>query len=218
MARQKAVRANGQATQERILAAASKMFASSGYEATSLRQISAAADIDIATLKYHFADKPTLFGEIYRVGHHQFLAALAPFLRDLDGIRSREALSALIDEFVTAMHDFVEHHLPFVRMTLFRMLEDSEDVISIEEELQVLALSKIDSKFKLLIERGILDDFDTRAFVVFLIASFSTWHITARVKQHWLDGPAFESKAGRARSEAFFVAVFEKFLGLDRPR
>ena len=218
MARQKAVRANGQATQERILEAASNMFASSGYEATSLRQIAAASDIDIATLKYHFADKPSLFGEIYRQGHHRFLETLTPFLGQLDEIRSREALRVLIDDFVIAMHDFVQHNLPFVRMTLFRMLEDSEDVISVEEELQVLALSKIDTKFKALIQRGLLDEFDTRAFVVFLVAAFSTWHVTGRVKQHWLDGPAFGSPAGRARSESFFIALFEKFLGLDHPR
>jgi len=218
MARQKATRANGQATQVRVIEAATNMFATTGYEATSLRQIAAAADIDIATLKYHFADKQTLFGEIYRIGHHDFLAVISPFLDELEVVQSRESLSVLVDDFVVAMHDFIENSLPFVRMTLFRMLEGSEDVISLEEELQVLAISQIDSKFRSLINRGLVPDFDTRAFVVFLVASFSTWHITGRVKPHWLDKPGLDSEAGRARSEAFFISLFEKFLGLTTPR
>ncbi len=218
MARQKATRANGQATQVRVIEAATNMFATSGYEATSLRQIAAAAAIDIATLKYHFADKQALFGEIYRIGHHEFLGVISPFLNELEAVQSREALSVLVDDFVVAMHDFIESSLPFVRMTLFRMLEGSEDVIVLEEELQVLAISQIDSKFRSLIDRGLVEDFDTRAFVVFLVASFSTWHITGRVKPHWLEKPGLDTKSGRARSEAFFISLFEKFLGLSTLR
>ena len=52
-----AVRANGLATRERIVRAATEMFAEDGYEATSLRQIAMRADIDSATLKYHFGDQ-----------------------------------------------------------------------------------------------------------------------------------------------------------------
>lgn len=215
MVRPRAVRANGQATQERILEVARNMFAANGYEATALRQIAAAADVDTATLKYHFADKPTLFGEVYREGHHRFLETLSPILGRMDRVDSREALRELIDDFVVAMHDFVQANFTFVRMTLFRMLEDSEDIILVEEELQVLALGQIDARFRHLVQRGLLEPFDTRAFIVFLVASFSTWHVTGRVKPHWLGAPGLDATAGRARSEMFFVGMMEKYLGLQ---
>lgn len=218
MARQKATRANGQATQVRVIEAATNMFSAAGYEATSLRQIAAAAGIDIATLKYHFADKQTLFGEIYAIGHHEFVGVISPFLNGLGVVSTHEALMVLVDDFVVAMHDFVETNLPFARMTLFRMLEDSDDLVVLEEELQAIAISKFDSEFKLLITRGLVQDFDTRGFVVFLVSSFTSWHVTGRVKPHWLEKPSLDTKAGRARSESFFIGLFEKFLAEPIPR
>jgi AcrR family transcriptional regulator len=210
--RQKAVRANGQATQERIMDAAEELFADGGYEATSLRQIAATAEVDIATLKYHFRDKPALFGEVYRRGHEAFMEVLDPFVDRLDSVDSTEAMAELMDDLVVEMHDFLEDNLAFVRLTLYRMLENSEDVISIEEELQVVAISLLDDKFKKLVERGIIRPVDTRALVVFLVSSFSTWHVTGRVKTQWLGKPGLGSDAGRARSEEFFIGLLERWL------
>ncbi len=210
--RQKAVRANGLATQDKILNSATLMFATSGYEATSLRQIAASAGVDIATLKYHFQDKPTLFGEVYKGGHTEFMSTVEPILEDLDKVATKEDMAVLIDDFVTKMHDFIEGNLPFVRLTLYRMLEDSADIISIEEELQAIAISRLDQKFRGLVDRGVVHDIDTRALVVFLVASFSTWHVTGRVKANWLGSPGLDSEAGRARSESFFVDLLENYL------
>lgn len=195
-----------------MIEVATMLFATTGYEATSLRQIAAASEIDIATLKYHFEDKPTLFGEVYRRGHHGFLQVLDPFLDRLDDVEDRETMAELIDDLVVAMHDFVESHLPFVRLTLYRMLEETADVILIEEELQAIAISRISEKFARLTSRGVTSDIDARAFVVFLVTSFSTWHVTGRVKPSWLGSPKIQTEAGRARSESFFVSMLENLL------
>lgn len=212
MARRRAVRANGQATRERVVEAAENLFAAMGYEATSLRAIAGAAGIDIATLKYHFADKPTLFGEVYQRGHARFLAVLDPFLVSLDGVGTTEDMEVLLDEFITSVHDFIEADFSFVRMTLYRTLEDSEDVISIEEELQTVAISRVESKFSKLSERGIIREVDTRALVVFLISTLSSWHVTGRFKPSWLGGPSLDTSAGRARSETFFIDLLTQWL------
>lgn len=210
--RSRAVRANGQATRERIAEAAEGLFSSMGYEATSLRAIAGAAGVDIATLKYHFADKPALFGEVYQRGHVRFMAVLDPFLDELDHVRSVEAMELLLDEFVTAVHDFIESDFSFVRLTLYRTLEDSEDVISIEEELQSIAISKLEAKFEALAARRIIRDVDARGLVVFLISAFSAWHVTGRFKPNWLGSPGLDSSAGRARSEAFFIDLLVQWL------
>lgn len=212
MAPRKAVRANGLATRERIVESAEDFFAGMGYEATSLRQVAAGAGIDIATLKYHFKDKPALFGEVYQRGHNRFLAAIDPILEGLDEVKSSEDMAALLDEFVTAVHDFIETDFTFVRMTLYRALEDSEDVISIEEELQTVAISRIEAKFRRLADRGIIRDVDTRALVVFLVSSFAAWHVTGRFKPQWLGNPPLDSSSGRARSEQFYIDLLETWL------
>lgn len=195
-----------------MLDAAEHLFAGLGYEATSLRQIAASAGIDIATLKYHFADKPALFGEVYQKGHNRFLAALEPILEQLDHVATPQDVRALLDDLVTTVHDFIETDFSFVRMTLFRALEDSEDVIRIEEELQAIAISRIEKKFQRLADRGVTRDVDARALVVFLVASFSAWHVTGRFKPSWLGAPGLESSAGRARSESFFLDLLENWL------
>jgi AcrR family transcriptional regulator len=209
----KATRANGRATRGRIIEEATSAFADTGYQATSLRQIAQAADIDSATLKYHFGDKPNLFAQVYRLGHEQFLEVLDPLLTRLHGVDRRDGLRDVLDDFVVDMHDFIEENLPFVRLTLYRMLEDSEDVIALEEELQTVAITTLEQTFNGLIERGIVRaDVDARAFVVCVVSSFSTWHVTGRVKSGWLGNPPLDSLDGRSRSEDFFIDLVETYL------
>ena len=49
------------ATKERILDAAEALFVEHGFEATSLRQITAAAGVNLAAANYHFGSKEELF-------------------------------------------------------------------------------------------------------------------------------------------------------------
>jgi AcrR family transcriptional regulator len=56
----------GSATKERILDAAEALFMEHGYEATSLRALSAAADVNLAAVNYHFGGKEALFEAVLR--------------------------------------------------------------------------------------------------------------------------------------------------------
>ena len=49
------------ATQARILDTAEALFMEHGFEATSLRQITAAAGVNLAAVNYHFGSKEELF-------------------------------------------------------------------------------------------------------------------------------------------------------------
>ena len=49
------------ATKERILDSAESLFMEHGFEATGLRQITAAADVNLAAVNYHFGSKEELF-------------------------------------------------------------------------------------------------------------------------------------------------------------
>ena len=140
------------------------------------------------------------------------MEAVEPILVDLDRVHTREDMEALLDDFVVQMHEFIEQNFNFVRLTLYRMLEDSADVISIEEELQAVAISRIDGKFRALVDRGVIHAVDTKALVVFLVSTLTTWHVTGRVKAHWLGAPGLDTPAGRARSEAFFIDMLSQYL------
>src|SRR5437764_6402442 len=51
----------GPATKERILDVAEALFMEHGYEATSLRAITTAAEVNLAAVNYHFGSKEELF-------------------------------------------------------------------------------------------------------------------------------------------------------------
>ena len=205
-------RSDGQATRRRILRVATSLFASGGYEATSLRQIATAADVDLATLKYHFGDKPSLFAEVYRAGHDDFVAVLAPVLADMFDVQDDAGLDRVIGRLVRSGHDFAESHLPFVRMVLYRLLEESSDTILVEEELQVLARGMIERAFEGLAARGVIKPVDTRAFGTFVVTAMAQWLVTSRLKPSWVGSPALGEADGRVRSEAFWCSLLKAAL------
>ena len=53
------------ATQERILAAATELFLSRGYENTTIAQVAERAEVSRATVFWHFSDKESLFRECF---------------------------------------------------------------------------------------------------------------------------------------------------------
>ena len=209
-------RADGIATRERVLEVASSLFASGGYEATSLRQIAAASGIDIATLKYHFDDKAALFAMVYEAGHARFLEAISPHLQELEQASSKQDVRAFIERLVSSMQRFVEEHLDFVRLVLFRLLEDSSDIIGLEDDLQAVAIGMMEERFQALIARGVIAPIDARALVAFLISSFAMWQVTARVKKNWIGEPGIETGEGRLRSERYFVTTITRLLGVEQ--
>lgn len=53
-------------TKERILDAAEALFALHGFAGTSLRQVTAQAEVNIAAVNYHFGSKEALINEVFR--------------------------------------------------------------------------------------------------------------------------------------------------------
>ncbi len=53
-------------TKERILAAAEDLFARYGFAGASLRQVTAAANVNLAAVNYHFGSKDNLVNEVFR--------------------------------------------------------------------------------------------------------------------------------------------------------
>lgn len=57
---------NPEPTRRRILAAAESLFARHGFAAVSLRQITAAARVNVAAVNYHFHDREQLYLDLVR--------------------------------------------------------------------------------------------------------------------------------------------------------
>ncbi len=57
----RALRTDGEATYNRILETAGKLFATSGFAETSSKAIAAKAEVDLASINYHFGSRSGLY-------------------------------------------------------------------------------------------------------------------------------------------------------------
>lgn len=71
-------------TQKKILDAAETLFAREGFEQTSLRQITQEADVNLASVNYHFGSKKALIQAVVARYMNVFMPALETELKRLD--------------------------------------------------------------------------------------------------------------------------------------
>ena len=87
-------------TKERILSAAEELFARHGFQGASLRQVTAAANVNLAAVNYHFGSKDNLVNEVFRRRLDELtrtrLEALEEARKD-----PRPTLEAILEAFVT---------------------------------------------------------------------------------------------------------------------
>jgi AcrR family transcriptional regulator len=75
-------------TRERILDVAERQFMAHGYEGTSMRMITGAADVNLAAVNYHFGSKEALLREVFR---RRLLWLNTERLRALDALEQQAA-------------------------------------------------------------------------------------------------------------------------------
>src|SRR5689334_6029247 len=96
-------------TKERILGAAETLFARHGFAGASLRQVTAAANVNLAAVNYHFGSKDNLIEEVFRRRLDELnarriealeaaLAGGTPKLEDVLAAFIRPALDFSLDE------------------------------------------------------------------------------------------------------------------------
>jgi AcrR family transcriptional regulator len=83
-------------TSDRIIAAAGAVFAEHGFRDTTIRQITARAGVNLASVNYHFRDKNELYIRVLREAKRFTTDIVIP---DLTG-RPEERLRAFINRFV----------------------------------------------------------------------------------------------------------------------
>lgn len=106
-------------TRERILAAALPLFARHGFDGTSVRMVSGAAGVNVATLAYHFGGKEGLYMTLVKRMHEELTGAALHV--EPRGTTPREILY----ELIRAAWAFANEHRTQVRL-LVRHLLDQE--------------------------------------------------------------------------------------------
>jgi AcrR family transcriptional regulator len=102
-------------TQARILGAAARLFATRGYERTSISLIAAQARVSRAAIFWHFGTKAGLFEESCRRLLHPFFEEIRSSLRHLTPRKRLFELFAVYESFVASYRGPIEG---FVRWAL----------------------------------------------------------------------------------------------------
>lgn len=92
-------------TKERLLDAAEQLFAAKGFEDVSVRELAAAADVNVAAVNYHFQGKDNLYCEVIKrrfvAQRDQTLAALDDLLASTGGRPElHQVIAALVGQFL----------------------------------------------------------------------------------------------------------------------
>ena len=90
-------------TKQRILDSAESLFAQHGFAGASLRQVTAAANVNLAAVNYHFGSKENLINEVFR--------------RRLDAL-NKQRLDALSEALANPSHELEDLLEAFIRPAL----------------------------------------------------------------------------------------------------
>ncbi len=99
-----------QETKERLLDAAECLFACKAYDEVSVRELAAAADVNVAAVNYHFQGKENLFREAIKrrfvIQRDRTLAALNHLLNQPDGPEGLgPVIRVLVEEYLRGSLD-----------------------------------------------------------------------------------------------------------------
>ena len=87
-------------SRETILGVAGEIFSEKGYEATTIKEITDRAGVNVASVNYYFRDKLGLYTEVLRKGLHNGRLALPP---ESAGWPPEERLTRYIESFMHSL-------------------------------------------------------------------------------------------------------------------
>ena len=111
-------------TRTKILRAAGVAFAELGYEATTVREICARAEVNLASVNYHFGDKRRLYSETIKYAH-QFRIQQFPEPTWPEDVAPEKKLRDFVQNLVSRM--LSAKGLPWQHRLMMRELMDPSD-------------------------------------------------------------------------------------------
>jgi AcrR family transcriptional regulator len=172
-------------TRQRILKTAERLFARRGFDGVSVRELAAAAHVNIASIAYHFDSKEGLLAAVYRRHCEPLIEERLRGLAAASRLAGRARLSAIIEAFVrpALQQVHVEGGETFIRLRAVLSGENSE-----------------------LLEKLVAENFDqsSTAFIDALCACLPhLTHTDVCWRFHFLLGSIYYTAAGPQRIHAF---------------
>lgn len=135
------LRTDGEATYKRILETAGELFAESGFAESSSKAIAAKAEVDLASINYHFGSRSGLYQAVLAEAHRRFISMDALQKLSAAKLPARAKLKKVIEGMVeAAVSEQGWHTRVLVR-----------ELLSPSSHLQVLQQNEVFPKFRLIL-------------------------------------------------------------------
>lgn len=123
-------------SQERILNAATLLFAEHGYHGVSTREIANAVGLNVATVSYHTGSKAELYRRVFERLYLRELSLITRFAGYVDGevVRDPEALRGLLLRLIDALIELTLESPEVPKLWVRRWLEREYHFDDIEAE------------------------------------------------------------------------------------
>lgn len=144
-------------TKERLLQAATELFAQKGFHGTSTREITQRAGTNLSSLYFHWHSKENLYLAVHR--HlFQLLAELAREVVNLleEGLLAHKPLPKVVEPLADRVFAFFDSHRELARLNLHRVLDDGALAARIEEELENPLYRAVARCYQRLTEEGLV--------------------------------------------------------------
>ncbi len=136
---------------------------------------------------------------------------LLPLTRQLTAATTTTQLESAFEQQTAAAARYLRDNTRWVRMTLFRLLEQPDEVVVEEDQLQREMLDLVDACLVRLRDRGLIRPVDTRALVVMLVTALPAWFLAARARPSHVSLP--DSGEGLDRTfRALFTPLLRRLL------
>lgn len=179
--------------EEKIIRAASRVFAEHGYAATKTAEIAALAELPKPNIYYYFGSKEKLYRAVLESVVEPLLAASAPFVEYSDPVR---ALTAYIRTKLLISKDYPYASKVFASEIMHGAPHLPQDIIArLTVQTRILT-----SRLSEWMEQGLMDRVDPKHLLFSIWASTQTyadfnWQITMVLGKDELDAQDFEQAA-----------------------
>jgi AcrR family transcriptional regulator len=202
----RARRPSDPSTRERVVGAATRLFADGGYGLTSMRDIARAARIRAATLYHHFKSKDQLY--------HEVLEREQAKLRELmNTVLAEETdFPRQIERMVTHAFDYHRRNPSLAKLGLRAALGDG-----LTRPYDSRWLGMMEALLRPRAVKGEIKDIDPALFLI-TAGAIIQHHVVANGTYRELVGRSVSAEEIEARTRAHVTQVILRSLGLDEPR
>jgi AcrR family transcriptional regulator len=192
-------------TRERVIAAATRRFAESGYGLTSMRDIAKSARIRVATLYHHFSSKDELY--------HEVLEREQAKLRELmNSVLAEEAdFPRQIERMVTLAFDYHRKNPSLAKLGLRALLGDG-----LKRPYDSRWLGMMEALLRPRAVKGEIKEIDPALFLI-TAGAIIQQHVVANGTYRELVGRSVSDDEIESRTRAHVTQVILRSLGIDQP-